>query len=35
MHDLDLLDRRPRHRDIADVVVLEMDENALDMIDLQ
>jgi hypothetical protein len=34
-HDFDLLDRRSRDDRIADVVILEMGQNALDMIDFE
>src|SRR5207237_6623882 len=33
-HNLDLLDRRPRYSDVADIVVLQMNENPFEMIDL-
>ena len=31
-HDLDLFDWRPRLRDVADIVVLQMDENAFEIV---
>ena len=31
-HDLDLFDWRPPHRDVADIVVLQMDENAFEIV---
>src|SRR6266705_3290072 len=34
-HNLDLHDWRPRHDDVADIVVLQMNENPFEMVDFQ